>query len=41
MIKNLFENLDNKLSSIKSLYCQGTSDYNDSNSLEYVYKFPN
>ena len=32
IIKNLFENLDNKLSSIKSLYCQGTSDYDDSNS---------
>ena len=32
IIENLFDNLDNKLSSIKSLYFQGTSDYDDSNS---------
>ena len=31
IIENLFDNLDNKLSSIKSLYFQGTSDYDDSN----------
>ena len=32
IIENLFENLDNKLSSIKSLYFQGTNNYEDSNS---------
>ena len=32
IINLLFENLDNKLNSIKSLYLQGTSDYDDSTS---------
>ena len=30
IINNLFNDLDNKLNSIKSLYLQGTSDYDDS-----------
>ena len=33
MYKFYFENLDNKLNSIKSLYFQGTSNFDDSNSI--------
>ena len=32
IINNIFDNLDNKLNSIKSLYLQGTNDFDDSNS---------
>ena len=32
IINNVFDNLDNKLSTIKSLYLQGTNDFDDSNS---------